>query len=395
MSLKSTLNAFNRVKADISIVQLLNEEALNTVLFVGTEAEHNLKSWSGAVTSSEIETEYTASTNLSKKIELSLKQKTALGASILPDKFFACAKLLGADRTALTEVEKTAFRDWLELTIKNVVVDQGKRFCCVVFDNLEGIIDDDDFLIELCGVIADWGCVAFIQLDDKDNITDSMRADLTNTYFIKSHKFAEDNFELGADAALAGRVVYLGAGYVDGVAKELVGITADKASIAAGDGGDLTATEAQEWIDAGVNLYTQTTELYNETTGISDLDDENFTNTWALLKVASDLSSDLSQLRHQRDKMSTGLADQATVRATIVNRLAILKRQQYDAVTNSNIDGIIYDYQVANQDLDYSLESNKGKFAFTIRISLSQDAKWFELGIVGYKDGRLFEVEGV
>lgn len=393
-SLKQTINAFNRVVASISIAQLLKDEPLNTGLFIGTLADKDLKKWSGAVTKSELTTDLGAG-DLVDKIDISLNQKTAGGASILPDSFFTAGKLLAAIPGSPTPQEKTDFKDWLELTIKQVVVDNGKKFCAIVFDDLSEFIDDEAYIIELEAMIRSWGCVAIIPSDTDDTITPQIIADTANFFYFKTHEISTGVFQLGVDAAALGRIIYQGVGEVDGVAKELSRITADKPSVVTGDGGDLTATEAQSWLDKGYNLYTQTTELYNETTGIKNPKGENFTNIWVLLKVAVDLSADLAQFRHQEEKLSTGLQDQGSVRGVIVNRMSKLKKGEIDPVTKKIITGVIFDYLVTSKNLDYSLETNQGKFGFDVAVSLFQDGESFEIGITGYKDSRSFNVEAV
>lgn len=392
-SLKQTINAFNRVVASISIAQLLKDEPLNTGFFVGTKADKDLKKWSGSVTKSELTTDLGAG-DLVDKIDISLNQKTAGGASILPDSFFTAGKKFTDTPGTPTAGDQTDFKNWLELQIKKVVVDNGKKFCAVVFDDLTEFHDDPTFMMEIDSLLTSWGCVGFIPADVKTDINDAMRKDVTNLFYFKTYDNS-GTFEKGVEAAALGRVIFQGVGKVDGVAKELSRITPDKPSVTTGDGGDLTATEAQEWLDDGFNLFTQTVELYNETTGIKNPKGENFTNVWVLLKVAVDLSADLAQLRHEREKLSTSIQDQGTVRAVIVNRMAKLKKGEVDPVTKVEKPGVIFDYLVTSKNLDYSLVTNQGKFGYNVAVSLLQDGESFLIGITGYKDGGSFNVEAV
>lgn len=394
MSLKAVISPFNRTVANIGIAQLLTNEPLNTGLFISTLGAHDLKKWSGAVTKSELTTDLGAG-DLVDKIDISLRQKKASGAAILPESFYTAGKVLATIPGSPTPTELTEFKDWLELTLKTVTIDEQKQFAAIVFDDLSEFIEDPAYLIELENMIRSYGSVAFIPCDVDTIITEAIISDTTNFFFPKTHEISTGVYETGVEAALLGRVIYQGVGKVDGVAKELALITADKASIVTGDGGDLTPTEAQSWIDKGYNLYTQFASSYNETTGIQNPAGEDFTNIWALLKVAADVAADLNQLRHFNEKLSTSIQDQGTVRGTIVNRMSKLKKGQINPTTKKEEFAVVYDYRVSKVDLDYTLETNQGKFSYIIEVSLFQEGKWFLIDIQGYKDNRLFVAEVV
>lgn len=394
MSLKSVISPFNRTVANIGIAQLLTDEPLNTGLFISTIGAHVLKKWSGGVTKSELEVDLGAG-DLVDKIDKSLRQKKASGASILPESFYTAGMVFAAIPGSPTPQEKTDFKDWLELTLKTVTIDESKKFAAIVFDDLTGIIDDETYIIELENMIRSYGSVALIPSDTDDTITEAIINDAPNLFYFKTHEISTGVFEKGVEAAVLGRIVYQGVGKVDGVAKELSLITADKPSVVAGDGGDLTPTEAQSWIDKGYNLYNQFASTYNETTGVQNPAGEDFTNIWALLKVAADVAADLNQLRHFSEKLSTSIQDQGTVRGTIVGRMSKLKKGQINPTTKKEEGAVVYDYRVTPVDLDYTLETNQGKFSYIIEVSLFQEGKWFLIDIQGFKDGRLFTAEVV
>jgi hypothetical protein len=213
-----------------------------------------------------------------------------------------------------------------------------------------------------------------------------MRDECTNIYFIQSYEESEGVFEDYADGALAGRIIYQGVGNTQGVAKELTGITAYKPSFVGGEVGKMSTTEAAAWITAGFNIYTRYINNKNETSGVVSPVGEDFTNIWALYKVSSDLSQDLHDLRHNEEVLT--VQDEGTVRAAIVDRMAKLKRP----VSQGGL-GIIYDYKVTSANLDYTLESNQGRFGFNVEVSLFQEGKNFTLNITGYKDLTQFDIE--
>ncbi|MGL4484920.1 MAG: hypothetical protein ACRCUS_08215, partial [Anaerovoracaceae bacterium] len=130
----------------------------------------------------------------------------------------------------------------------------------------------------------------------------------------------------------------------------------------------------------------------NETDGMRFLSGKEFINNWELTKVKLDLRNDLVQLRNENDRMGVSAIDEAIVRGTIVNRLETLKINAEDPELNPN--GILVDYIVKPIPLDRTLEDNIFKFKFEIKVSLSGVLKYFDLGITGYTDGRVFEVTG-
>jgi hypothetical protein len=385
MSLKVAINNFNRVASNIEIESLLSNEAMNAVTFISTVGAIDTQAFAGSVTKAEL-TSTLGAGDLVEKIDMSLGQSTAGGTSILPEEFYVSGTVLAATPGAVTEQEKEDFLAYLDQVLYDVTVINDRQFTCLVFDDLTDIIGDEDFILEINSKLASWFSVAFVKANEITDITDTMRDECTNIYFIQSYEESEGVFEDYADGALAGRIIYQGVGNTQGVAKELTGITAYKPSFVGGEVGKMSTTEAAAWITAGFNIYTRYINNKNETSGVVSPVGEDFTNIWALYKVSSDLSQDLHDLRHNEEVLT--VQDEGTVRAAIVDRMAKLKRP----VSQGGL-GIIYDYKVTSANLDYTLESNQGRFGFNVEVSLFQEGKNFTLNITGYKDLTQFDIE--
>lgn len=375
MTVRNVLGPFNRYVANITEVMPLKNNPLNAVLFLGTTASMEPKQHSGAISLSEIE-EISNVKALTDKIKIGVSQRDGGGNPILPTKFF----------TAGIDISSADATKALEYIIKVICVDKEAQAVTVVFDTSKTTLAKVGFLEEVDTILNNWDSWAILGVDTIAEIREPLKT-TSRVMLIKNHK-DEDK----ADAALAGRVIFMGVGKVDGVAKELYGVTADKLSIMAGDGGDLTASEAQTWVEANVNLYVQTVDMLNETDGMRFLSGKEFINNWELTKVKLDLRNDLVQLRNENDRMGVSAIDEAIVRGTIVNRLETLKINAEDPELNPN--GILVDYIVKPIPLDRTLEDNIFKFKFEIKVSLSGVLKYFDLGITGYTDGRVFEVTG-
>jgi len=385
MSLKVAINNFNRVASNIEIESLLSNEAMNAVTFISTVGAIDTQAFSGSVTKAEL-TSTLGAGDLVEKIDMSLGQSTAGGTSILPEEFYVSGKILADIPGSPTTQEKDDFLSYLDQVLYDVTVVNERQFTCLVFDDLTDIIGDEDFILDINTKLSSWFSVAFMTVDEITDVTETMRDDCTNIFFIQSYESATDIFEKYSDGALAGRIIYQGVGNTQGVAKELTGITAYKPSFVGGEVGKMSTTEAAAWISAGINIYTRYINNKNETSGVVSPVGEDFTNIWALYKVSSDLSQDLHDLRHNEEVLT--VQDEGTVRAAIVDRMAKLKRP----VSQGGL-GIIYDYKVTSANLDYTLESNQGRFGFNVGVSLFQEGKNFTLNITGYKDLRQFDIE--
>jgi hypothetical protein len=385
MSLKVAINNFNRVASNIEIESLLSNEAMNAVTFISTVGAIDTQAFAGSVTKAELSSTLGAG-DLVEKIDMSLGQSTAGGTSILPEEFYVSGKILADIPGSPTTQEKDDFLSYLDQVLYDVTVVNERQFTCLVFDDLTDIIGDEDFILDINTKLSSWFSVAFMTVDKITDVTETMRDDCTNIFFIQSYESATDIFEKYSDGALAGRIIYQGVGNTQGVAKELTGITAYKPSFVGGEVGKMSTTEAAAWISAGINIYTRYINNKNETSGVVSPVGEDFTNIWALYKVSSDLSQDLHDLRHNEEVLT--VQDEGTVRAAIVDRMAKLKRP----VSQGGL-GIIYDYKVTSANLDYTLESNQGRFEFNVEVSLFQEGKNFTLNITGYKDLRQFDIE--
>lgn len=373
MSVRDTFNVFNNYVATTSEVEALRNNPLNKVMLVDTSAKAALKMYSGSVSTSEIEA--ITPTGIKAQAKLLLSQRDVDGNAIKPDKFYTGGILLSGD-TAIQE---------LEMLIKQVCVDKQEQAVVIVFSNPKEVLAKEGFLESLDTILNSWDSFVFCTVDTQDQIREPLKK-TSQLLLIKSHETSSEVYEVGVDAALAGRVVTMGVGKVDGVAKELYGITADKLSIQAGDGGDLTTSEGEAWKELNVNLYTQTVDMRDETTGMKLLSGKEFVNAWEINKVKLDLRNDITQFRHNQERLGVSSLDEAQVRGVIVTRLETLTVNQEDPELNPN--GIIVASLVKAIPLDRTLEDNKTKFQFSIVISLRGIADKFQLGITAYTDGR-------
>lgn len=373
MSVRDTFNVFNNYVATTSEVEALRNNPLNKVLLVDTSAKAALKMYSGSVSTSEIES--ITPTGVKAQAKLLLSQRDVDGNAIKPDKFYTGGILLSGD-SAIQE---------LEMLIKQVCVDKQEQAVVIVFSNPKEVLAKEGFLESLDTILNSWDSFVFCTVDTQDQIREPLKK-TSQLLLIKSHETSSEVYEVGVDAALAGRVVTMGVGKVDGVAKELYGITADKLSIQTGDGGDLTTSEGESWKELNVNLYTQTVDMRDETTGMKLLSGKEFVNAWEINKVKLDLRNDITQFRHNQERLGVSSLDEAQVRGVIVTRLETLTVNQEDPELNPN--GIIVASLVKAIPLDRTLEDNKNKFQFSIVISLRGIADKFQLGITAYTDGR-------
>ena len=331
--------------------------------------------YAGSISTSEIES--ITPTGIKSQAKLLLSQRDVDGNTIKPNKFYTGGILLSGE-SAIQE---------LEMLIKQVCVDKQEQAIVIVFSNPKEVLKKDGFLEGMDTILKSWDSFVFCTIDTQDQIREPLKK-TTQLLLIKSHATEPNTtWEVGADAALAGRVVTMGVGKVDGVAKELYGITSDKLSIAEGDGGDLTTSEGEAWKELNVNLYTQTVDMRDETTGMKLLSGKEFVNSWEINKVKLDLRNDITQFRHEQERLGVSSLDEAQVRGVIANRLAILTVNQDDPELNPN--GIIVASLVKPIPLDRTLEDNKTKFQFSIVVSLRGIADKFQLGITAYTDGRM------
>lgn len=375
MSVRDTFNVFNNYVATTSEVEALRNNPLNKVLLVDTSAKAALKMYAGSISTSEIES--ITPTGIKAQAKLLLSQRDVDGNTIKPNKFYTGGILLSGE-SAIQE---------LEMLIKQVCVDKQEQAVVIVFSNPKEVLKKDRFLEGMDTILKSWDSFVFCTVDTQDQIREPLKK-TSQLLLIKSHATTKDSaWEVGADAALAGRVVTMGVGKVDGVAKELYGITSDKLSIAEGDGGDLTTSDGEAWKELNVNLYTQTVDMRDETTGMKLLSGKEFVNAWEINKVKLDLRNDITQFRHEQERLGVSSLDEAQVRGVIANRLAILTVNQDDPELNPN--GIIVASLVKPIPLDRTLEDNKTKFQFSIVVSLRGIADKFQLGITAYTDGRM------
>lgn len=373
MSVRDTFNVFNNYVATTSEVEALRNNPLNKVLLVDTSAKAALKMYAGSISTSEIES--ITPTGIKAQAKLLLSQRDVDGNTIKPNKFYTGGILLSGE-SAIQE---------LEMLIKQVCVDKQEQAVVIVFSNPKEVLKKDGFLEGMDTILKSWDSFVFCTIDTQDEIREPLKK-TTQLLLIKSHETSSEVYEVGVDAALAGRVVTMGVGKVDGVAKELYGITSDKLSIAEGDGGDLTTSEGEAWKELNVNLYTQTVDMRDETTGMKLLSGKEFVNAWEINKVKLDLRNDITQFRHEQERLGVSSLDEAQVRGVIATRLETLTVNQEDPELNPN--GIIVASLVKAIPLDRTLEDNKTKFQFSIVVSLRGIADKFQLGITAYTDGR-------
>jgi len=374
MGTRSTFNPYNRLVANVTEVMSLTDNSLNGVLFVSTGATNALKSWAGSVTEAEIEEAFIGEDKYIEKISKAISQVDVSGNEILPTTFYTAGKLLTL--TGVTETDEdevTAFKNWFETQLKNSGVVMVVFDDCSIFQTAPELVD------ELNTILNSQDCWALVAVEKKEHC--DTFADSTRFAGIKSYETETDVFEEVADAAFAGRVIFMGVGEADGEAKELVGVTPDTEDT-------MTVTEAQSWVnDKNCNVYVTTVDDLNETSGLILFSGNEFINAWELLKVKTDLRSDLVNLRHNSERLGVSNVDEGNVYATIVSRL---ESSIYNETTG---EGLLSDYTVEKVDIDRTLESNANKFQFSIQVSLRGIGKWFELDITGYTDGRTFSVE--
>lgn len=374
--IRDTFNAFNNFVANTTEVQALRNNPLNKVLIVDTTAKAELQKYSGSISPSEITTTLTPN-GVREQVKKFLSQRDTGGNPILPDKFY----------TGGIELSGESPKEELEMLIKKVCVDNKEQAVVVVFSTPKTVLAKSDFLEQMDPILKAWDSFVFCAVDTKDEVREALKK-CSQLLLIKSHETEKSTaWESGADAALAGRVVSMGAGKVDGVAKELYGITADKLSIKEDDGGDLTVSDSTQWQDLNVNLYTQTVDMRDETTGMKLISGKEFVNAWEINKVKLDLRNDITQFRHEQERLGVSPLDAAKVRGVINDRLSKLTVNQSDPELNPN--GILVNSLVKEIPLDRTLEDNKTKFQFSIIISLRGIADKFQLGIKAYTDGRI------
>lgn len=376
MGVRDTLNAFNRFVANVKEPIPLINNPLNGVLFIDTQKKADLKVCSGAISLDEIN-KLAFSQETKDKIKKAVSQRDVNGNPVLPKQFYVGGILLSGE-DALTEIE---------LLIKKACVDNQAQSINMVFDKADEALKKVGFIESLDPILASWDSWAWFGIDGKNEIRDAIKN--TNPQrigFIKNHTGEKD-----ADAALMGRVIFMGVGKADGVAKELYGITPDKLSIKTGDGGDLTASEANEWQNANVNLYVQNVDSRNETTGMVLLTGLDFENRWELTKVKLDLRNDCVQFRHDNDRLGVSGLDESRVLGIVIARLEKLTVNKENPALNPN--GLIMDYNAFAVPLDRTLEDNVNKIAINVKVLLRGILKWFDLSITGYIDKNQFNVE--
>ncbi len=376
MGVRDTLNAFNRFVANVKEPVPLKNNPMNGVLFIDTQTKKDLEVKSGAMSMAEVDG-LTVSQETKDKIKKALSQKDANGNPILPSKFY-----IGG----ITNVTAAASSlKELELLIKKACVDNQAQSVNIVFDKSKETLAQEGFVEGLDPILNSWDSWAWFEAEDKGEIREAIKK-TTRIGVIKAHKGQK-----GSDAALMGRVIFMGVGKADGVAKELYGITADKLSIAASDGGDLTTSEATAWENLNVNLYTQNVDMYDETTGMKLLSGLDFENRWELTKVKLDLRNDCVQFRHENDRLGVSDLDENRVLGLVIDRLEKLTVNKDNPELNPN--GLIVDYRAFIIPLDRTLEDNVNKIAISVKVLLRGVLKWFDLSITGYIDKKQFIVE--
>lgn len=376
MGARDTVNAFNRYVANVKEPIPLINNPLNGVLFIDTQTKKDLEVKSGAISVAEIDAlEFSQETK--DKIKKAVTQRDANGNPVLPKQFYVGGiSLSGED--ALSEIE---------LLIKKACVDNKAQSVNIVFDKAKETLVKVGFVEGLDPILASWDSWAWFGIDEKKEIRDAIKnTNPKRIGFIKNH-----TGETGADSALMGRVIFMGVGKADGVAKELYGITPDKLSIKTGDGGDLTVSDAQAWENENVNLYTQTVDMKNETTGMKLLTGLDFENRWELTKVKLDLRNDCVQFRHDNDRLGVSDLDESRVLGIVIDRLEKLTVNKENPELNPN--GLIMDYNAKIIPLDRTLEDNVNKIAISVKVLLRGVLKWFDLSIIGYIDKNQFNVE--
>lgn len=386
MGIKDVFGPFNRVVANTGEEKPISNASLSAILFVSTSEQKDLAKHSGAVSTDEIDKLFTSAEPLKKKITSALSQRDVDGNSITPNSFYT----LGINFTEASD-EDNKILNPLELALKQITVDYEEKSCVVIFEDSSLVLKKDSLITGLDTILLNWDSWSILLVKDETEVKDSdtLKAPLKNSARFMGIKAYKD--EVIADAALAGRVIAKGVGKVDGEAKTLYGVTSDKLSIVTGDKGTLTNSEAVKWVDTyNTNIYVQTLHMYDETSGMKLFNGMEFINSWELLKVKVDLSSDLAQYRHENEKVGTSEIDSDAIMAVIVNRLDILTFEKGKAVALQP-NALLADYHVAEVELDRSIEDNVNKFQYVINVRLRGIAKWFDLGITGHTSDKTFD----
>lgn len=386
MGIKDVFGPFNRVVANTGEEKPISNASLSAILFVSTSEQKDLAKHSGAVSTDEIDKLFTSAEPLKKKITSALSQRDVDGNSITPNSFYT----LGINFTEASD-EDNKILNPLELALKQITVDYEEKSCVVIFEDSSLVLKKDSLITGLDTILLNWDSWSILLVKDETEVKDSdtLKASLKNSARFIGIKAYKD--EVIADAALAGRVIAKGVGKVDGEAKTLYGVTSDKLSIVTGDKGTLTNSEAVKWVDTyNTNIYVQTLHMYDETSGMKLFNGMEFINSWELLKVKVDLSSDLAQYRHENEKVGTSEIDSDAIMAVIVNRLDILTFEKGKAVALQP-NALLADYHVAEVELDRSIEDNVNKFQYVINVRLRGIAKWFDLGITGHTSDKTFD----
>lgn len=376
MLIRDTFSAFNNYVATTKEVQPLRNNPLNKVLFVATDAKASLNKYSGSLSQSEI-TSTVNPTKVRDAVKKFLSQRDTGGNLILPEVFY----------TGGIDVDGSNPKEELEILVKQVCVDHKEQACVIVFDDAKTTLAQVGFVEGMDPILKSWDSFMFLTVDTTAEIRSAVEK-CSQLLLIKSYETSSgETWEKHADAALAGRVVTMGAGKVDGVAKELYGITSDKISFHDGDGGSLTVSNSKTWEGKNVNLYVQTVDMRDETSGMKLINGKEFINAWEINKVKLDLRNDITQFRHKQERLGVSPLDAKKVRGVITDRLNKLSVNMEDPELNPN--GILVAYVVKEIPLDRTLEDNKTKFQFSITISLRGIADKFQLGITAYTDGRI------
>lgn len=407
MGIKDVFGPFNRVVANTGEEKPISNSSLSAILFVSTTEKKELGKHSGAVSTDEISELFTSSEPLKKKITSALSQRDVNGNSITPNSFYT----LGINFTEASDDDKKILNP-LELALKQITIDYKEKSCVVIFEDSSLVLKKDSLIMGLDTALLNWDSWSILLVKEEAEVKAVGMALISETSHTKSKKALESRAveelkpslkgssrlmgikayknEFIADAALAGRVIAKGVGKVDGEAKTLYGVTSEKLSIVAGNDG-ITNSEAMKWVDTyNTNIYVQTLHMYDETSGMKLFNGTEFINSWELLKVKVDLSSDLAQFRHEREKVGTTVMDADEILGVLVNRLDILTFEEGKAAALQP-NALLGDYHIAEVELDRSLSDNVNKFQYVINVRLRGIAKWFALGITGHTSDKTFD----
>ncbi len=386
MGVKNVLGPFNRIVANVKEEKPISNALLSAILFVSSTEKKDLAKHSGAVSADEISKIFTSSEPLKKKITSALSQRDVSGNLITPKSFYT----LGINFTEAASDDNKILNP-LELALKKITVDYEEKSCVVIFEDSSAIFKKETLITGLDTTLLNWDSWSILLVKDLTELKDSenLKPVLKNSSRLIGIKAYKNEFI--ADGAFAGRIIARGVGKSDGEAKTLYGVTSDKLSIITGDGGTLTATEAAKWVDDyNTNIYVQTVHMYDETSGMKLFNGMEFINSWELLKVKVDLSSDLAQYRHENEKVGTAEIDSDAIMALLINRLDILTFEKGKAISLQP-NALLADYHVTEVELDRSISDNVNKFQFIINVRLRGIAKWFDLGITGHTSDKTFE----